>query len=955
MVLNVNNYSGPAGIRLKIPTHVSPPGGQATHPSVIKFDTPWNGYYYWMGVTPYPSSNDAHEDPNIVASPDGVNWEVPPGLTNPLDDQPGSPGAYNSDTFLVYRSDNNTLYCFWRTLDRSLASNQEKLYYRSSTNGTTWTAKALVMQVTTPAKSQLLSPTLRWTGSNWQMWVVNDVASPNTLVRYVSTGSTPTSWGAPTTCSVDNRAASEDLWHVLITPLAGGELIGVATLNQFDVSGYPTWNKLIHSTDGLTWTLSDNEIVPRASEWSTSVYAGSVVPVYDSWGNVDFDIWYKGMLPGPPSINNILYSRLTHINDVVPPTAPGIPTGTPLLGGGVRVSWTPATDDVGVAAYRVERGGVIVGTVSGTDTTFDDLSLPLGASGSYRIQASDAAGNATWGGAAVLTAAPAPVAIPPDNSTPGDAIEVTIWGDGAFAGQSAAVADYTISEDATPLGVIDATAGIGDISFSVMEDDDPRSGSMLLKGQPFHIYDPDAGSQLGVIDNVSSRDGMMNVTGFTLGYSMVAERSAAPYVGSLAGAFLYYLALGGVTDNIRLADDLHLTQVALPPWRGEVWERVRTLAAIHGLEVGIVAGTVTVRYIRGRSIDFRNPESISLEFGSGEAAQAVVVEYREKQWAAGAVVYPPADQSILDYNIYSVDAGELLETNIKVNCYLYTVEQPTHVNSVPPGTPLTSIYTVIDKDNQPVSPFDWANSGGYLSVAIGEDGESIDLTIRGSYTQSRAPFRIAASSSDGEYQYGSLSIRATGVMFEDKAVSSLTGADAALAPADSEIRISEPLISTAAEANAALAHAVQRRSGHRAFINVTARTVNRRGSLGNILGPTFGEFEAEYPTMTFGQFETEFAGLTFGDFDDLMTQDYRGEFENQAYGGIGGARVRYRDAMYRVVSASGGPGGFNWRAESDTTFGDFEAEMPSGMTFGDFEALWPDQTFDAFDLSPLVN
>ncbi len=64
----------------------------------------------------------------------------------------------------------------------------------------------------------------------------------------------------------------------------------------------------------------------------------------------------------------------------------------------INLSWTAATDNVGVTGYRVERcqgAGCStfaqVGTPSGT--TFATRGLPASTSYSYRVRATDAAGN----------------------------------------------------------------------------------------------------------------------------------------------------------------------------------------------------------------------------------------------------------------------------------------------------------------------------------------------------------------------------------------------------------------------------------------------------------------------------------------------------------------------------------------------------------------------------------
>ena len=52
--------------------------GQVVHPSVLDFgqglvkpgSTSWNGYRYWMAITPFPNGNSDHENPCLYASND---------------------------------------------------------------------------------------------------------------------------------------------------------------------------------------------------------------------------------------------------------------------------------------------------------------------------------------------------------------------------------------------------------------------------------------------------------------------------------------------------------------------------------------------------------------------------------------------------------------------------------------------------------------------------------------------------------------------------------------------------------------------------------------------------------------------------------------------------------------------------------------------------------------------
>jgi chitodextrinase len=76
-------------------------------------------------------------------------------------------------------------------------------------------------------------------------------------------------------------------------------------------------------------------------------------------------------------------------------TAPSTPVGlsaTAVSSSQINLSWTAATDNVGVAGYNIYRGGMQIATV-GAVTTYQNTGLTASTSYSYTIRAFDAAGN----------------------------------------------------------------------------------------------------------------------------------------------------------------------------------------------------------------------------------------------------------------------------------------------------------------------------------------------------------------------------------------------------------------------------------------------------------------------------------------------------------------------------------------------------------------------------------
>ena len=125
---------------LDIPTYDG--SGQMTHPKVLympdygtSYINGWNGYKYWMTMSPYPQSNDDYENPSIVASNDGINWVVPAGMVNPIQVHPNVAGGdHFNDPHLVFVA--GILECWWGGTTGAFRS--------WSSDGVTWSTPVLM-------------------------------------------------------------------------------------------------------------------------------------------------------------------------------------------------------------------------------------------------------------------------------------------------------------------------------------------------------------------------------------------------------------------------------------------------------------------------------------------------------------------------------------------------------------------------------------------------------------------------------------------------------------------------------------------------------------------------------------------------------------------------------------------------------------------------------------------
>lgn len=113
---------------------------QNIHPKVLYFESGWNGYIFWMAYTPYPNGKTDAENPCIAVSNDGFIWTTPGMLKNPLAFAPAN--GYNSDTHLVFNSDENKLECWWREVD--MKKNEDYIVRKTSHNGEDWGEREVV-------------------------------------------------------------------------------------------------------------------------------------------------------------------------------------------------------------------------------------------------------------------------------------------------------------------------------------------------------------------------------------------------------------------------------------------------------------------------------------------------------------------------------------------------------------------------------------------------------------------------------------------------------------------------------------------------------------------------------------------------------------------------------------------------------------------------------------------
>ena len=234
---------------------------------------------------------------------------------------------------------------------------------------------------------------------------------------------------------------------------------------------------------------------------------------------------------------------VTPPSDSTAPGAPGLLTGTAPSTSQVNLTWGAATDNVGVAGYRVYRGGTQVGSTSGT--SYADAGLAAGTAYSYTVRAYDAAGNLgpASNTATVTTQQAAGDSTPPGapGTLSGNAVSTSqvslSWGP---ASDNVGVAGYRVYRGGTQVGTTGAS------SYS-------DTGLTAGTAYSYTVRAYDAAGNLGPSSNavtVTTQSASSGGGGGTSGGTAYAT-SVTLQSGSVTGGYATNLrAQDGITFNV---------------------------------------------------------------------------------------------------------------------------------------------------------------------------------------------------------------------------------------------------------------------------------------------------------------------------------------------------------------------------------------------------------------------
>ncbi|GAA4066539.1 zinc-dependent metalloprotease family protein [Flavobacterium cheonanense] len=268
------------------------------------------------------------------------------------------------------------------------------------------------------------------------------VSSPNTAVSYVGGSSQTVTWAVAGTTANGVNCANVDIllstdggasWSTLLaaTPNDGTQAVTIpntpGTTNRIMVKGtnhifFDVSNTNFTITSGVTDTVAPTAPILAASVTTQTSTNLSWSGATDNVAVTGYDVYRGATLIGTTASTTFAVTGLTASNTysftvrakdaagnvsadsnsvsvttlvpVVDTTAPTAPT---LSASGTtqtttNLSWTGATDNVGVTGYDVLRNGVVIGSTS-TATTFAVTGLTASTSYAFNVRAKDAAGN----------------------------------------------------------------------------------------------------------------------------------------------------------------------------------------------------------------------------------------------------------------------------------------------------------------------------------------------------------------------------------------------------------------------------------------------------------------------------------------------------------------------------------------------------------------------------------
>lgn len=205
------------------------------HPSVLFFKDGWNGWKYWMVETPFSPEckpyRDRNECPSVHVSMDGVTWQTPEKVNNPLvnlSEEQVADFDYFSDPHLLYN--NGRLECIYRLTRRHGDYNDfsdVSLWIISSQDGINWDKPIELVR----PKYPIVSPALTLSRTEgYRMWYVNSENHYSQRQIAFSQSFDLRTWSEPIICQLKGKTVNP--WHIDVQNIGGDLYLTVYDYNE---------------------------------------------------------------------------------------------------------------------------------------------------------------------------------------------------------------------------------------------------------------------------------------------------------------------------------------------------------------------------------------------------------------------------------------------------------------------------------------------------------------------------------------------------------------------------------------------------------------------------------------------------------------------------------------------------------------------------------------------------
>ncbi|MEB3801108.1 fibronectin type III domain-containing protein [Flavobacterium columnare] len=229
-----------------------------------------------------------------------------------------------------------------------------------------------------------------WSTNNGATWTTLLAGTPNDGTESITIPNTPTPTGR--IMVKGSNHIFFDINNANITVTAGSSDTIPPTAPALSASGTTT------SSTNLSWSgASDNVGITGYDVYSGTTLLGSITSTtYNVTGltpytTYSFTVKAKDAAGNISIASNIIsVTTLTPVVDTVAPTSPVL-SASGTTSNSTNLSWSGASDNVGITGYDVYSGTTLLGSI--TSTTYNVTGLAPSTTYSFTVKAKDAAGN----------------------------------------------------------------------------------------------------------------------------------------------------------------------------------------------------------------------------------------------------------------------------------------------------------------------------------------------------------------------------------------------------------------------------------------------------------------------------------------------------------------------------------------------------------------------------------